>query len=163
MDRLPEAITAAFVVACTAAFAGFSIWGADGIIPIAALAAAALLIPVAWFLGFIPALLSLIAYAAFAFTSGMQFAPAQMAYFSLFSLMPFSLALSSALSKRIYLPAILTALPGILLAMFYTAFDSGIFTAVDFVGPVFVVLFSLLFIAPVAVLMLWLTKEEKSA
>lgn len=154
---------------CTAAFAGFSLsGGADSAVPVIAVAAAGILILVTWFLGSIPAALALLAYAVFAFTCGMQFAPtgiqfapAQIAYFSLLCLMPFSLALTSALSKRIYLPALLTAVPGLLLAGFYAVFDRGIFSAVDFMGPAFVALFCLLLIVPLAVLMLWATKEKR--
>ena len=171
MERQHERMAAgAAVISCAAAFVVFSIAGAGSAVPVAAVIAATALIAAAWFLGRVPAALALIAYAVFAFTCGMQpilggiqFAPAQIAYFSLLSLMPFSLALTSALSKRIYLPALLTAVPGLLLAGFYAVFEGGIFSAVDFMSPVFVTLFCLLFLLPLAALMHLWSGQKKQA
>jgi hypothetical protein len=139
---------------------GFSMAMADNMIAIAAVVLAALLIPIAWFLGAVPAAVSVMAYIIFVFAGNIQFSPLQMACFSLLSLMPFCVALSSALTKRTYFPALLAAVPGILLATFYAVFDRGIFMAVDFMSPVFVVLFSLLIMAPLVILIMWLTRKK---
>jgi hypothetical protein len=161
-------MAAGVVAICAIVFVVFSIYGADGIVPAVAVIAAAIMIAAAWFFGPNVAAAALLAFAAFAFTcgtqyasSGIQFAPAQIAYFSLLCLMPFSLALSSALSKRVYAPALLTALPGLLLAGFYALFGQGVFSAVEFLSPAFVALFCIIILAPLAALMLWWAKEKR--
>lgn len=166
MDRL---VAGGFVILCTAVCLLFSVSGAAGRVAIAPvgiplpLLASAALIAAAWFLGFAPALLAAAAYAAFVLSADIPFSPAQIAQFSLFSLMPFALALTSALSKRVYLPALLAGVPGLLLAGFYAAFSQGIFTAVEFMGAAFAVLFSLALLPPLAVIMMWLAKDRKKA